>query len=172
MSKRKGRKYEREAIALLEQEIKTRDVTPNCGEYSFFGCDLLLYPPQEKFHKHNPLKAEVKYSKNASGFKGLYRTHLELGGLGAGTVLEWRDGYYTAGLGDFCDAITSGARVVKTLTPLMDSKTLHDWFWPENEAIPVRDVLLLRASSSNVLTTVWIAAWRGEKAEVVNKTYA
>lgn len=169
MSKRKGRKYEREVIALLEQYLKTRDVTPNAGDYSFFGCDLLLYPDREPFHDKNPLKAEVKYSKNASGFKSLYKKHLELVGLAG--VIEWKDGYYTSGVSTFCNAIMGSASVVSVDECLMGSKTLHDWFYPHQEEIAPRDVLFLRASSRNVLTPAWITAWRGEKAEIQSKIY-
>lgn len=99
MSKRKGRTYELEIKALLEDRGCTViDVASNAGLTGKFDADLLVWRPG-----HNPkagwqqrkdpmmIEMEVKYRKSAIGFSQVYDRHLKLCGLGGPDYIHWRD---------------------------------------------------------------------------------
>ena len=156
MSKRKGRKYEREVIARLEAlGWEVRDVSPNAGEYSRHECDLLIRRDGEW------LTTEVKYRKSATGFSGLYNAHLETCGLGTTDATLWKDGWLSGGLVSLT-ANVSGMECERFGydRKLGHNKTLRGWMGPEG--MPPRDVVLFRASALEVGTSMWVAAWRGD----------
>ena len=106
MSKRKGRKYERELIELLESHgCHVKDCHANAGISGRFDCDLLVAPANVKLNTFwdingdsNLVEVEVKYSAKGRGFAKLYDAHLRGYGLGGADRHVWRDGMRTGGI--------------------------------------------------------------------------
>lgn len=177
-SKRKGRKYERELKAYLEDRVfVVKDVTPNAGEYARSECDLLvnLDPDAEVVDpfglQEGPLptlprdlRVEAKYRRKARGFTHLYHTHLDTIGLGTQWGVRWDGAFCSGGVGAFMfflEKVAHGRGDLGQGFIGVDegvlTNTLEGWFFPDN--MPARDVVAVRADGNKMWTKRWIFVW-------------
>jgi len=164
VSKRKGRKYEREAIdALREHGFAVRDVTPNAGEYQRHQCDLLIRDAGAT-DEADWLRAEVKYVGDGAGCKHLHEEHILGAALCQPDVIQWTDGYLSGGLNALSawvaglDRETDWQAEREAMTKRVDqAMNAHDY---SDEIDVPRDVVLFRHSGAQCLTSAWIAVWR------------
>lgn len=154
VSKRVGRRWEREIIAILRDHygLDVDDVASNAGIGSEHGCDLVLY------HDGRPIRCEVKYRRRATGFKHLYDTHLSTVGLGTVDYVRWNDGYASGGIVALLASMRGGEDDAWEHEGGCLTVTLDGWMNPDNA--PARDVLFLRVDSRKVGTSEWVVVWR------------
>lgn len=113
MSISAGKRYERELASKLRERAgwSVERITGSGGFSGTKSADLQILPyaipediriddyldanPEKRDHLITP---EVKYKKDASGFKTVYQSHLRTCGLGTPHILRWGDGYCSGGL--------------------------------------------------------------------------
>jgi hypothetical protein len=138
--KSKGRKYEREIIAILrDRGLTVLDVAANCGVYSEHECDLLIDVEGDL------ARGEVKYRSGGAGFRSVYAMY---DAVSVGGPVLWGCGYSVGTVDDYIslhDGIYEPYEVTKRLPGI-----LREW-------LKGRDVLFCRMARKP-----WLVVWRCE----------
>jgi hypothetical protein len=138
--KSKGRRYEREIIAILrERGLTVLDVAANCGVYSEHECDLLIDVEGDL------ARGEVKFRHGGEGFKSVYKW---LDAVEGRCSVMWSDGYCTGTLDEYLalhDGIFDPYEIDRPMTGIV-----REW-------MKGRDVLFCRMARRP-----WLVIWRCE----------